>query len=68
MITVRCLNRSGKWNIDARQLSRRYMPFLLVVLIATSLLTPVVFRGTIQWPLAPRVKTIEVETGSALKE
>jgi spermidine synthase len=45
----------GKWNIDARQLSRTYMPILLVVLIATSLLTPVLFHSTIQWPLAARM-------------
>jgi hypothetical protein len=34
---------------------RRYLPVLLVVMIATSLATPLLFRATIQWPLFSRV-------------
>ena len=46
---------SGKLNISSRTLSKKYFPFLLIMLLLTSLLTPVLFRSTIQWNLPARI-------------
>ena len=46
---------SGKLNINSTLLRRRYIPALLVVLLVTSLLTPLLFKLTIHWPLMVRI-------------
>jgi len=44
-----------KLNISTGNLKTRYLPLLLVILIVTSLLTPLVFESTIQWHLSARI-------------
>ncbi len=46
---------SGKLDISSATLSRRYLPSLLIILLVTSLLTPLLFRYTIQWNLIARI-------------
>jgi len=46
---------TNKLNISTGNLKTRYLPLLLVILIVTSLLTPLVFESTIQWHLLGRI-------------
>jgi len=46
---------SGKLDIGSSVLRRRYLPLLLIILVVTSLLTPPLFKYTIQWNLVARV-------------
>jgi hypothetical protein len=46
---------SGKLDIGSSTLRRKYLPFLLITLIVTSLLTPILFKYTIQWSLVARI-------------
>src|SRR6266498_3833881 len=45
---------TNKLNISTANLKSRYLPLLLVILVGTSLLTPLVFESTIQWQLLAR--------------
>ncbi len=45
---------TNKLNISTANLKSRYLPLLLVILVGTSLLTPLVFESTIQWQLWSR--------------
>jgi len=46
---------TGKLNIESENLSKKYLPLLVGLIILTSLLTPVLFRTTIQWNLPMRI-------------
>jgi predicted membrane-bound spermidine synthase len=46
---------SGKLDIGSSTLRKKYVPLLLITLIATSLLTPILFKYTIQWNLVARI-------------
>jgi len=46
---------NGKWEINSSLLRKRYLPSLLVILLVTSLLTPLLFKYTIHWNLATRI-------------
>jgi hypothetical protein len=46
---------SGKLDMGSSTLRKKYLPLLLITLIATSLLTPILFKYTIQWNLMARI-------------
>lgn len=46
---------SGRFEISSRQLIKKWMPVLLIVILLTSFITPLLFRSTIQWSLPMRI-------------
>lgn len=46
---------TDKLNIQSNVLAKRYIPVLLLVLLVTSLLTPILFNATLYWPLTGRI-------------
>jgi hypothetical protein len=46
---------TGKWMVDGQSLRKKYIPLLLLVLLLTTLLTPVLFKATMSQPLPLRI-------------
>jgi spermidine synthase len=46
---------SGRWNVNAARLSKKYIPLLIGVLLITSLVTPYLFRATIGFALPGKI-------------
>ncbi len=46
---------SGTWKAEPADMLKRLLPFLLLVVIATSILTPLIFAGALGLPLALRI-------------
>lgn len=46
---------TDKLDIQSHTLTKRYLPMLLGVLVLTSILTPLLFKATLQWSLSWRI-------------